>query len=124
MHRYLMRRSLALSLTLLLAACATRPQQPPQPQTPAVQPEPEEKTSLSGLTAQDLVGSFGTPALQIREGSSLKLQFRGPRCVLDAYLYPSAGSGTLKVTHVDTRLPSGGDIDPSACIYALRNQRI
>jgi hypothetical protein len=124
MHRQPMRRSLALSLTLVLAACATRPQQPPQPQTPAVQPEPEQETSLSGLTAQEQVGRFGTPALQIREGSSLKLQFRGPRCVMDAYLYPSGGSGTLKVTHVDTRLPSGGDIDPSACIFSLRNQRI
>ena len=31
----------------------------------------EDRSGLSGLTAQDLVGRFGTPALQIREGSSL-----------------------------------------------------
>jgi len=118
-----MRRLFALSLTVLLSACAARPQQVPAP-APAAQPEPQEQNSLSGLTAQELVGRFGAPALQIREGSSLKLQFRGPRCVMDAYLYPSGGSGTLKVTHVDTRLPSGGDMDQAACIFALRNKPI
>ena len=118
-----MRRLFALSLVALLAGCATRPQQAPEP-APVVQPEPQEQNSLSGLTAQELVGRFGAPALQIREGPSLKLQFRGPRCVMDAYLYPSGGSGTLKVTHVDTRLPSGGDMDQAACIFALRNKPI
>jgi hypothetical protein len=118
-----MRRLFALSLVALLAGCATRPQQAPEP-APVVQPEPQEQNSLSGLTAQELVGRFGAPALQIREGSSLKLQFRGPRCVMDAYLYPSGDSGTLKVTHVDTRLPSGGDMDQAACIFALRNKPI
>jgi len=116
-----MRRLIALSLSLLLAACATRPQQPTVAQ-PVPQPQPQN--SLSGLTAQELVGRFGAPALQIREGSSLKLQFRGARCVMDTYLYPSGGSGTLKVTHVDTRLPSGGDMDQAACIFALRNRPI
>jgi hypothetical protein len=120
-----MRRSLAFSLMLFAAACAPRPQQasapPPQP---AEQPQPQEQNSLAGLTAQELVGRFGTPALQIREGNSLKLQFRGPRCVMDAYLYPAGNSGTLKVTHVDTRLPSGGDMDQAACIFALRNRPI
>ena len=118
-----MRRLFVLSLSLLLAGCATRPQQAPAP-VPVVQPEAQEQNSLSGLTAQELVGRFGAPALQIREGSSLKLQFRGPRCVMDTYLYPSDGSGTLKVTHVDTRLPSGGDMDQAACIFALRNKPI
>jgi|SRR6476469_14222 len=123
MHRQLMRRSTIFALSLLAAACAPRPQAgtpPPQPVTPA----PEESTSLTGLTAQELVGRFGTPTLQVREGNSLKLQFRGPRCVMDAYLYPSGGSGTLKVTHVDTRTPTGGDFDQAACIFALRNKPI
>jgi hypothetical protein len=118
-----MRRFIALSLALLLASCATAPQAP-APQPPATQPQPEEQNSLTGLTPQELVGRFGSPALQIREGSSLKLQFRGPRCVMDAYLYPSGSSGTLKVTHVDTRLPSGGNIDQAACIFSLRQSAI
>jgi hypothetical protein len=123
MHRPLMRRSLALSVALILAGCATRPvQSPVQPSAP--EPQPQEANSLAGLTAQELVGRFGAPALQIREGTSLKLQFRGSRCVMDTYLYPSGGSGTLKVTHVDTRLPSGGDMDQAACIFSLRARPI
>ena len=116
-----MRRLPVLSLSVLVAGCAARPQEVSAPTPPTTAEAPEEQNSLAGLTAQELVGRYGTPALQIREGSSLKLQFRGPRCVMDAYLYPSGNSGTLKVTHVDTRLPSGGDIDQAACIFSLRN---
>jgi hypothetical protein len=115
-----MRRSLAPALTLFLAACATRPQQQPVvavPQAPA--PQPNETGQLVGLSAQQLVARFGNPAFQVREGNSLKLQFRSRRCVLDAYLYASQAGAPLRVTHVDTRLPSGADTDQSACISAL-----
>ena len=117
-----MRRFLASSLVLALSACAARPEQPAATPSvpPPVQPQVDERSGLSGLTAQDLVGRFGTPALQIREGTSLKLQFRGARCVMDAYLYPSGGSGVLRVTHIDTRSPSGASTDQAACIFALR----
>ena len=120
MHRHIMRRLLAFPLALAVAACAPRPQEQPAPQPAPVQQPQEETSSVVGLTPQELVGRFGRPALQIREGSSLKLQFRGTRCVMDAYLYPSGSSGALKVTHVDTRLPSGGDIDQAACVFSLR----
>jgi nitrous oxide reductase accessory protein NosL len=113
-----MRRINALFLTLLLAGCATAPRQAPP--IPVAPPQPEKQTSLTGLTANELVGHFGTPALQIREGTSLKLQFRGRQCVLDAYLYPQAGN-TLRVTHVDTRSSNGADFDQAACIAELEN---
>jgi uncharacterized lipoprotein YajG len=116
-----MRRTLALSLTLLVAGCALASHEetaaPPPPVVPAQQPA--EQNGLIGLTAQDLVRQFGAPALQIREGNSFKLQFRNPRCVLDAYLYPSGTSGTLRVTHVDTRTPNGADMSQAACTTAL-----
>ena len=117
MHRHLMRRFLVLSVVLFAAACAPRPQ---AVSVPVVTPPPPQvrQSSLYGLTAQELVGHFGKPALQIREGSSAKLQFRGPRCVLDAYLYP-ARDGQLRVTYIDTRGPSGADMDQAACILAL-----
>jgi len=112
-----MRRLLALSLTLIVAACATRP--PPQPETPTVQsPTTREPGAIIGLTPQELVGHFGNPALQIREGTSLKLQFRGRTCVLDAYLYPQ--NGVLRVTHVDARTLAGYDSDQAACIASLQ----
>src|SRR5690349_18423766 len=124
MHPRLMRR-LVLASALFLTACATRPETPVivQQPTPTPQPTRPRSTSLTGLSAQELVGHLGHPALQIREGSSLKLQFRSPRCVLDAYLYTPDNSpnGVLRVTYIDTRLPSGAATDQAACISALEN---
>ena len=111
-------RRLFLASTLFLAACATRPQ-PPAPVQPA-QPAPVQRqtTRLTGMSARDLTTHFGRPALQVQEGTSLKLQFRGNYCVLDAYLYPGQ-NGVLVVTHVDTRTPTGADTDQATCISAL-----
>lgn len=114
-------RRLALASALFLAGCATRPQQPPGAEQPALHPPASAPVrQLLGLTPNELVGHFGRPALQIREGASLKLQFRGRSCVLDAYLYPSTGN-QLRVTHVDTRSISGAGNDQAACILALEN---
>jgi hypothetical protein len=121
MHRQSMRR-LILASTLVLTACATRPQEPEVQVAPAVSRPPQVRSTIVGLTASELVGHFGNPALQVREGVGLKLQFRSNRCVLDAYLYsPESGSGVQRVTYVDTRLPSGVATDQAACISALEN---
>ena len=116
-------RRLVPALTLFLAACATRPVTPePTPPPVVTTPErPQIRSSILGLTAHELVGHFGNPALQVREGTSLKLQFRGRSCVLDAYLYPSDSGGVQRVTYVDTRLSSGAAADQAACIAALEN---
>jgi hypothetical protein len=114
-------RRLILASTLLLSACATAPQQQTAAPTPAPQPVvPVERQALqlAGASASDLVSHFGRPALQIREGSSIKLQFRGHFCILDAYLYPGA-NGVLRVTHIDTRLASGADVDQATCLSSL-----
>lgn len=110
------------ALALSLAACATRPVQPVVEQPRPVVPIPVKPRGIVGLSAPELVGHFGNPALQVREGAGLKLQFRSPRCVLDAYLYPpESGAGVPRVTYVDTRLPSGAAADQAACISALEN---
>ena len=113
-------RRIILASTLILAGCATRPAEQPAPQpAPEITATPRTvRSGLVGLTAQELIGRFGNPALQVREGASLKPQFRGRSCVLDAYLYPSTG-GTLRVTHIDARTPAGADTDQAACIAAL-----
>jgi len=109
-------RRIIIASALLIAGCATRPQ--PEPEAPAVQsPTTREPRGILGLTTSELVGHFGNPALQVREGTSLKLQFRGRSCVLDAYLYPQ--NNVLRVTHVDTRNLAGSDYDQAACISAL-----
>ena len=114
-----MRRYLPFALTTLLAGCATAPRQAELPQVP-VTSSPGEPRRLLGLTPTDLITQFGDPSFQVREGSSLKLQFRSHRCVLDAYLYPDTGG--LRVKHVDARAPNGVDTDQAACISALERR--
>jgi hypothetical protein len=120
MHRRSMRRFVP-ALALLLAACATRPQQLSAPPQTVVTPSPHRQSDLLGLTAGELVQRFGSPALQIREGTSVKLQFRRRGCVLDAYLYPAPSGGVQRVSHVDTRWPTGADANQQACITALES---
>jgi hypothetical protein len=115
-----MRRSLALALPLFLAACASRPQ-PPVAETPTPPPSNQPRRLL-GLTANELVSQLGTPRLQVREGVSLKIQFQNQRCTLDAYLYPQTSGGQLRVSHIDTRGPSGVDTDQAACISSLERR--
>ena len=119
-------RRIALAMILLVAGCAA-PRQPtpaaPTPPPVTSQPQPEERATVIGMTAAELVSHFGSPALQIREGNSLKLQFRTPGCVLDAYLYPTAGGGAQRVTHIDARLPSGVDTNAQACAAQLDRVR-
>ena len=107
---------------LLLAGCATAPT-PPQPQLPQrlpAAPSPQLRGELIGMTASELVQRLGTPALQVREGRSLKLQFRGSRCILDAYLYPPGNSsGPERVAHVDARLRSGVETDARICVAGM-----
>ncbi len=114
-----MRRFLIVSLALLVAACATAPR--PAPTTEPVTQVPQSthtRGEIVGLTAEDLVRRLGTPALQIREGDSLKLQFRSDQCVLDAYLYPS-GNAPYRVTYVDARSRSLTDVDQALCIASI-----
>ena len=62
----------------------TRQPEPPAPVSAAPNPaEPREiHTNLSGATAGELMQLLGPPALQVREGPGLKLQFRGRACIL------------------------------------------
>ena len=117
-------RRLAPLAALFIGACATTPPSstPVEPAKPAVVEKPESG-SLIGLTANELGARFGQPRLQIREGIGTKLQFTTPSCVLDAYLYPPpSGSGIARVTHVDTRDPTGRDVDQLGCIRAIQSK--
>ena len=106
-------------LAMLLGGCAAVPQtaSPVQPATPPI-------ISTSGLErvlghdARALTALFGEPALDVREDQARKLQFAGPICVLDAYLYAKSGREPV-VTYVDARQPDGRDIDRASCVAAL-----
>ena len=115
-------RRIALIAVLLAAGCTPTPDVQPPPPTPSrpAPAIPQQSSSLIGLTAAELVQQLGSPALQIREGQSLKLQFRSAACILDAYLYRSAsGQGVERLAHVDARRRSGADMDQRLCIAAM-----
>ncbi len=73
---------------------------------------------VAGQTAPALIAQFGSPKIDVREGPGRKLQFTGPICVLDAYLY-SQGRHEAVVTHIDTRQRDGTPIDQASCVVAL-----
>ena len=114
-RRYL----LSLAPALLLAACTTTT----GPKAPAVvKPMNLHEAGLErvmGKTATQLVALFGEADLDGHEGVARRLQFAGPACVLDAYLYPAKTGAEPVVTYIDARLPSGDDIDRASCIASL-----
>lgn len=106
---------------LLVAGCASTPQQAPvQGPRPVPLPvQPSERGSLIGLDQNGLVARLGTPFFQVREGPGLKLQWQNQNCVVDAYLYPpERGSGPATTVHVDTRRPGSGDPLPQESCLA------
>lgn len=106
-----------------LAGCVSAPRGAPAVPVPVVQAPPSRSSigleSVMGHNARALVALFGTPGLDIREGTASKLQFLGPICVLDLYLYPPRRGAEPLVTHVDARLPDGRDMDRASCVAAL-----
>ena len=119
--------SLALLPLIALAACVATdrprnapPVRPPQQVVPApVRTPPTGLEGVMGRNASALIALLGRPGLDVREGPGRKLQFLGPACVLDAYLYAPRRGGEAVVTHVDTRLPDGRDTERAACVEAL-----
>ena len=70
---------------------------------------------LMGLDAKKLIALFGAPRLDIRDRTVRKLQFATGRCVIDTYLYAPAKGKEPQVAHVDSRLPTGEDVDLTKC---------
>jgi len=121
-----MRKLLPIAVIMFVAACAPRPA--PQPIEPAG-PAPAAPTAdrhdhrtLNGMTANQLVEHFGRPRLQVREGDGTKIQFAGPACMLDAYLYPGQGN-VPRVTHIEARNLQGGDVEAQSCVYAIETAK-
>jgi hypothetical protein len=72
------------------------------------------------MTANELIQHFGKPRLQVVEGDGTKLQFQGPNCFLDIFLYPpSGGSGAPRATHIEARNSQGSDVSAQSCASAI-----
>lgn len=113
---------------LLLAACSgTVPAARPAAPLPVPGRMPEQPANLApirGLTAPQLLARFGQPRLDVTEGKGRKLQFVGPICVLDAYLYPPGnGGGAATVSWVDARQRDGSPLDQASCVAALSKRK-
>lgn len=74
------------------------------------------------MTANELVQHFGRPRLQIQEGEGTRLQFAGPACLLDFFLYPGQG-GTPRVTYIDARNSQGVSVNQQACVFEIERAR-
>jgi hypothetical protein len=144
--RPLARRNVGL-LLLALAGCTAVPQHTPTappprhrtthkpppaiPKRPPPQPfrvpQVEQDAALSSVIEKDaaaLTREFGSPRLDVHEGDMRKLQFAGPACVLDVFLYPLRPGAEPVATSVDARRESDGrDVDSAACVAALSRQR-
>ena len=112
-----MRKPLAISGALALAACVSAPQ--PRVEQPRTMQNVAGLERVMGRTAAQLVALFGEADQDFREETARKLQFAGERCVLDAYLYPRERGGEPVVTYVDARNAAGEDVDRAACVEAL-----
>ena len=114
-------------LAALAAGCvapgARAPVAPPVAPPPAPTYSTHGLESVIGRGARGVIALFGTPDLDLREGNARKLQFLGPACVLDVYLYPPRGGADPIATHVDARLPDGRDMDRSSCVAALTRRQ-
>ena len=114
---------------VMLSACATMPLAGPPPPVAVTRSPPMVKTGLERVLGQDargLAALFGDADQDVREAAGgRRLQFAGPICILDAYLYPpksSEGSAAV-VTYVDARQPDGRDIDRASCVAALTRRK-
>ena len=110
-----------LGIGLLLAGCATVT--PPTAGAPAKEkPANLHEAGLErvlGKTLRELAALFGPADLDQHEGIARRLQFVGPACVLDTYLYPARAGAEPVVSYIDARLPNGEDIDRASCVAAL-----
>ena len=118
------KRLFAPASLAVLASCASGGGRPPAPEPvrPVVATRTEPLSAGVGRSAAQLEQLLGSPALDVREGSARKLQFRSPVCVIDFYLYPPRAGAEPVVTHIDARRPTGEDFDRTSCLSAVTAQ--
>ena len=108
-----------------LAGCATAaassrsPQPPPPHRRDAAEPQrPHRPDRAASWSAH-----FGNPALQVREGAGLKLQFRGRAACSTPISIRRRGGDAARHLCRYARCRPARDIDQAACIAALEQRR-
>lgn len=121
----LVRLAALAALPLALSACGSTATSaaPPIPSAnyTIASVTPANAGALLGMQASSLFFQFGRPDLQVPEGDSLMMQWRGPACILEAYLYPARG-GEKATTHIEAADVRGNAVDRDACIRSLERR--
>lgn len=138
-----LRRFGAVAAALALAGCSTgveklpgvtTPGQSARAQTIGIPPQGAFRSAqvqdaagfegLIGARSDSLIARFGPARIDLAEGDARKLQFAGPECVLDIFLYPRAQGGEAVATHVEARnRKDGAATDRARCIEEVERQR-
>lgn len=113
-------RAFVLVAVIALSGCAATPKATPQPVPMLSVPmRPVGLERVLGQDAKGLADLFGKADQDVREDGARRLQYAGPFCIIDAYLYPPRGGAEPVVTYVDARQPDGRDMDRASCVAAL-----
>ena len=93
---------------------------PPAPTVAPAPPAPPPR--LLGLAHAEVVDILGQPAFQRHDAPALLLRYLGEACILDLFLYPSAGTdaaGSPTVEHVEARTTDGHSTVTGDCVTAV-----
>lgn len=135
-------RGSGLALSLVLAACqapapppippvaaapseATPNDAAPDPATAALPPTPvinDDPQQLMGIEPGALGAILGEPELIRREAPAEIWQYRNDACVLDVFLYDTAGR--REVTYIEARDGTAQRMDIRACLNTLLRARL
>ena len=103
------------SVSLVLAACATKPtNQVTLPQAPP----PGEPATLEGMGEAALRTTFGAPAFTRNDGDAQLWRYDAASCHAFFFLYPQ--NGQLAVRHVETTPRPKDAAADQACLNLLR----
>jgi hypothetical protein len=111
----MIRRGLALSLLVLLGACATTH---PADRVPLPPPPPSgEPANFVGINEAALRTTFGTPAFVRKDGTIQMWRYKGAGCQAFFFLYPTRGE--LTVQHVETLPHPNDSATDTSCLQSL-----
>jgi hypothetical protein len=128
---------LSVALLFTLAACQAPAPVPippvdpvpnvaaPEPATAALPPTPiinDDPQQLMGIEPGALGAILGEPELTRREAPAEIWQYRNDSCVLDVFLYDTAGR--REVTYVEARDGAAQRMDARACLNTLLRARL
>jgi len=108
-----------------VAASPAAPETETDPATAALPPEPvidDNPQRLMGLGPGALSTILGEPELIRREAPAEIWQYRNDNCVLDVFLYDTAGR--REVTYVEARDGAAQQIEARACLNELLRARL